>query len=358
MSTHFRPLPPRSPPPPSPIRPSTAHSTIRAVTPSPPCSANKTFRPGLPLSRTKSEHAIGSAELARYARYVVRTEDGSFGGAPLRSSEDVVGVKRGGAGDGWMNSGMGKRRSSSPKPDGREKERPISKREGLGLLAHSPAKEEDEQVGQLGLGEDGAATTTQLLVAEKEDIDDSDEDGKDSDEDEDKCPDTPTPMTREQKRRAYIPLGAPLRPLPNIPTPAPTPTYKSATPPPTIPNSNPNPNPYLNPNSAAQPQQPVRPVPRDPVSYIAAPNRVSVSAWSKVSALSATSKNSIFSTPGRDEMERKKALVEWDEGPFARAQSVMDLDEERRRISSGGGGEGGKGRKGRGLHVKCGCVVM
>ncbi|KAH7082188.1 hypothetical protein FB567DRAFT_551170 [Paraphoma chrysanthemicola] len=341
MSTHFRPLPPRSPPPPSPMRPSTAHSTIRAVTPSPPCSTNQTFRPALPLSRPKSEHTLGSAELARYARYVVRAEDGSVGDTPLKSSTEVLGLKSRGSGDGWMNLGMGKRGSSSPRKDGREKERPITMREGLALCAHSPAKEDEEMAGQLGL-EKGVVTPAQLLVAEEEVDDSDDDDSKYGEEDEDKCPDTPTPMTREQKRRAYIPLGAPLRPIPN--TPAPTPTSALPSPPTdttTLPDA---------------PQHPVPPIPRKtiPVRPAQVQNRVSVSAWSKASALSTTSKNSVFSTPGRDEMERKKALVERDEGPFARVQSVMDLDEERRRISSGGGGGERRKGKGTGLNVKCG----
>lgn len=63
-------------------------------------------------------------------------------------------------------------------------------------------------------------------------------------------------------------------------------------------------------------------------------------------------------------MERKKALVEIDEGPFARVQSMMDLDEERRRVSRGverdGDGEGKKKEKKRrfGGVGGCGCAVM
>jgi hypothetical protein len=64
----------------------------------------------------------------------------------------------------------------------------------------------------------------------------------------------------------------------------------------------------------------------------------------------------VFSTPGRDELERKKALVEVDEGPFARATSMMDLDEERRRVSAGGGMKGVGGKKERWCGV--GCVIM
>lgn len=88
-----------------------------------------------------------------------------------------------------------------------------------------------------------------------------------------------------------------------------------------------------------------------------ASNRISVSGASNITALSTASKNSIFSTPGRDEMERKKALVEIDEGPFARVQSMMDLDVERRRVS--GKEERPEEEKSRkGVFVGCGCVVM
>jgi hypothetical protein len=141
--------------------------------------------------------------------------------------------------------------------------------------------------------------------------------------DENNAPDTPTPMTREQKRHAYVPLGAGIRhtAMPSqsrLPLAVPR---SSATPPPQVPS------PHLSP-----------------------PERVSVSG---ASALSAASKHSIFSTPGRDELERKKAAIENDEGPFARAKSMIDLGEERRRVSGGDGGEKDKRRC-----CWVGCAVM
>jgi hypothetical protein len=64
-------------------------------------------------------------------------------------------------------------------------------------------------------------------------------------------------------------------------------------------------------------------------------------------------------------MERKKALVEVDEGPFGRATSMADLDEERRAVSSGEVGKGEddrEGTKGRTRRRRlCGgvrCLVM
>lgn len=84
---------------------------------------------------------------------------------------------------------------------------------------------------------------------------------------------------------------------------------------------------------------------------------------SRVSATSngtVASRKSIFSTPGRDELERKKALVEADEGPFARAVSMQELNHARRVISGevgrgGGQPEGESETKERRL---CGCNVM
>jgi hypothetical protein len=59
-------------------------------------------------------------------------------------------------------------------------------------------------------------------------------------------------------------------------------------------------------------------------------------------------------------MERKKALVEVDEGPFAKAKSMMDLDEERRRVGSGEVGKGDVGEEGmkNGRMCRVGCVIM
>ena len=71
----------------------------------------------------------------------------------------------------------------------------------------------------------------------------------------------------------------------------------------------------------------------------------------------------MFATPGRDELERKKALVEADEGPFAGVRSVQALWRERRGVSGesgesrgkgdGRGGEGGEGRGRRGKRWGC-----
>jgi len=103
----------------------------------------------------------------------------------------------------------------------------------------------------------------------------------------------------------------------------------------------------LSPFSAAQKQ--AQSQEKEPVRH------ASVSRRSEASGASVASKHSIFSTPGRDEMERKKPIVEEDEGPFASAKSVQDLEQTRRRVSEGTGDGEEKGER-----RVCGmrCVVM
>jgi hypothetical protein len=265
MSTHFRPRP--TPTPSSPARPLTAHSTIRAVTPSPPR-----------IPRPKSEHALSAPEMATFTRYVVKAENGDLENTPKDGPEanlhgDDATSKR---------SSPIKSRSKSPTK-----------------LPHLTA--EDIVVYAKPAGKDDESTIRQQEPEQRR---------KDSqEEDENECPDTPAPMTCEQKRQAYEPLDTSIR--------------------------------------VAPAQLPSSSIPQKPVT-----NTTNRGSGSGASALSSTSRYSVFSTPGRDELERKKALVEVDEGPFARAKSMMDLDEERRRVSSG---------KKVGLKEKsvcCGCVVM
>jgi hypothetical protein len=61
--------------------------------------------------------------------------------------------------------------------------------------------------------------------------------------------------------------------------------------------------------------------------------QVSISEVSHFSGGTVSSKRSVFSTPGRDELERKMALIHDDDGPFANAVSMADLDERRRVVS-------------------------
>lgn len=62
-----------------------------------------------------------------------------------------------------------------------------------------------------------------------------------------------------------------------------------------------------------------------------------------------------FSTPGRDEMERKRGKVPTfagDDGPFGKANGMKDLEDRRRRVSDGITQTKTKDRCG------CGCVLM
>ncbi|KAJ4319520.1 hypothetical protein N0V94_003855 [Neodidymelliopsis sp. IMI 364377] len=81
----------------------------------------------------------------------------------------------------------------------------------------------------------------------------------------------------------------------------------------------------------------------------------SVSRRSETSGASVVSKHSIFSTPGRDELERKKPIVEEDEGPFAKATNMQDLEQRRRKVS-----ETTKDESDKEMKRMCGlkCVVM
>jgi hypothetical protein len=122
-------------------------------------------------------------------------------------------------------------------------------------------------------------------------------------------PDTPTPMSREQKRDAYVPLSA----QPSILAPVRNPIVITG--------------------------------PKSKESN----KHASITAFS---TLSVASKHSIFSTPGRDELERKKVVVEADEGPFGRVKSVSDLDEARKKVSMR------ERRGGKDALNLCQCAVM
>jgi hypothetical protein len=87
------------------------------------------------------------------------------------------------------------------------------------------------------------------------------------------------------------------------------------------------------------------------------PNRrTTASRRSQASGASVASRHSVFSTPGRDEMERKKPIIEEDDGPFAKVKSVKELNVDRRKVSEGTT-DGVKKKDGRRL---CGmrCAMM
>ncbi|KAH8708563.1 hypothetical protein GQ44DRAFT_777080 [Phaeosphaeriaceae sp. PMI808] len=179
------------------------------------------------------------------------------------------------------------------------------------------------------------------------------------------CPDTPTPMTHEQKRQAYVPLGAPTYAtnsvvqamFPHLPTQL---SCVRGSSPPSQHKTRLHPQiyPYLAQQHHAQgsplPIPPHLQLHNKPTPNSLPSNRISISADSHDTVISTGSRHSIFSTPGRDELERKKALVEADEGPFARAISMMDLRDERRWISDGAVEE----RSGKKMGCGAMCLVM
>jgi hypothetical protein len=292
MSTHFRPRP-AAPPPTSPTRPSTSHSTIRAVTPSPPTSPQR-----------RQSEPFSSPDLSKFRSYVLSAEaNGGFSNTPVETGGEEVKLHgRGG--------GLASGRTSPAKASGRT----------------SPSKNAISRrlIGGLAL-ENRRARNSKASNSNSNSTSSEDEEAAHP-----SPPLTPTPMTREQKRSAYTPLGF-HHPRASQPT-----------------------QPSLPPMSPLTPFTPLTPGPR-----ISPTDRVSISATSNITALSqatAASKHSVFSTPGRDELERKKALVEEDEGPFGRVKSMVDLEGERRRVRSGKVGEGElKKERGCGLER---CVVM
>ncbi|KAH6633723.1 hypothetical protein C7974DRAFT_412697 [Boeremia exigua] len=103
----------------------------------------------------------------------------------------------------------------------------------------------------------------------------------------------------------------------------------------------------LSPFSAAQRQAQND---REPARHTDASRR------SEASGASVASRHSIFSTPGRDEMERKKPIVEEDEGPFAKATNMQDLERKRRRVSEATEESGENEERRRFCGIRC--VVM
>ncbi|RAR06965.1 hypothetical protein DDE83_006686 [Stemphylium lycopersici] len=446
MSTHFRPRPPSSAPL-SPVRPASARSTIRAITPSPPPSLNEAMRLQYAGSGILSE--ISSDSRGRLdARpksdgFKHMQAQGSDGGKANDRTNMTEGSKAGREGGLNRRTSPAKRESQSQGP----RKRPYSKPATLPQNSEQPlanlAVDKGEEQGK------------KHLHSEKV------QGGGDSDTHTD-CPETPTPMTALQKRYAYLPMGAPIsfarskgpadtRSNPSVANnsaaakmnnsiddssywrPASKPSHFSIKHPLAEPShgdlrtyaearrerlrtakaaqnvekAQPSPltetgqNPqqigqgpayadrswqlearlrvpeiwerraydnhtHLSPPQAAYDQN--APLRGSSPSTANPTRHASISAVSTVSGGTANSKRSVFSTLGRDEMERKKALVEKDQGPFSRAVSMADLKETRRKIGAGiqGDEDGGtdarkrkdKGRR-KGLYrFGCSCLAM
>ena len=223
---------------------------------------------------------------------------------------------------------------------------------------HSPTKRPRSTPTQLPSHQGGLVKPEALLENEKDRGQEVEEHKEESDDNTD-CPDTPTPIPRSQLKSAYVPLGAPSPPLfkreqkddvqivhthlrpsneilgisqvydltpgaqqtsafpfhPEPPSPK-VPAYRAPQ--------------FL---TYTHPPQVSYSLPRRKSLPPLTGRHASVSGRSNVSAGTLASQRSIFSTLGRDELERKKAIVEVDEGPFGRATTMANLREERDKVS-------------------------
>ncbi|KAF2125717.1 hypothetical protein P153DRAFT_360054 [Dothidotthia symphoricarpi CBS 119687] len=295
MSTHFR---PRTVASLSPVRPPTSYSTrstVRAVTPSPD-SLKETLKRGFadqgtpapesdtpppPMSENGDSAARNDQEL--FAIYVEHAENDNFPTYPTSPSLQRGGVKLG-------RTSPQKSRSRSPR------KRPSS------TPSHLPSHRDSSALEELS------------------------------------CPDTPSPVTREQQRLAYAPLQISTTAQNEMKRTEPLRKTRSK--------------PLL--SKTHMETRHHAPQPCKPITINSLEQHMSVSRQSNITHVSVASKRTVFLTLGRDEMERKKALVETDEGPFARAVDMQDLEERRVRVGEGQDLYKKKSRKGCGG----GCSIM
>ncbi|KAI8936614.1 hypothetical protein NX059_007013 [Plenodomus lindquistii] len=325
----------------SPARPSTARSTIRAIPPSPPLSVNEALRIDLAENpaRPYSDFLPGST----------RPLFGDNADAVQKERVDSLAKQTTSAENYHLLQGYTGSPGAELQRGGAESKRSQSLAHPRSR-SHSPQKQSYFPLGQTSqpaaMTREQQATDSMWYSTTEDDIDEETENYG-------RAPETPTPMSREQRLQAYTPLSAPspLFPVeknhssdgagPARPKGQPTHELHDKHHLPQHSPSERNFKPHLRDLvSAARTrenfpttidEQTTAPVktgsPRHPT------RQVSCSARSTVSGGTAESRRSVFSTPGRDEMERKKALVEIDEGPFAKAVNVQDLDVRRRQVS-------------------------
>ncbi|CBX91663.1 hypothetical protein IAQ61_010962 [Plenodomus lingam] len=357
----------------SPVRPSTAHSTIRTVPPSPPLSITGALAVDFadypakargdvsPDSQKAPLDAEGSRgeHIGSVAEHVTNPENECGDKGSSFSSPGTV-LRRSLVGSGRSPSKV-RSRSHSPR---RQPGVPIA---NSSHLAHMV---QDQR----------AADSTWYSTTEDE-IDNND------DSDERDAPETPTPMSREQRMQAYTPLG--VKPLfsngRERKQHSGDSVYKATRPKDQStltlhhkqahfqPDFHQKSKPHLGHTVSGvrirkrfpgATEEQARDSVHNPPPQSSTRN-ISSSARSNLSGGTAESRRSVFSTPGRDEMERKKALVEIDEGPFAKAVSMQDLAMRRRQVSgmSGDGVESGERggkkkmwKKGCGMSDRC-CIM-
>ncbi|RMZ66536.1 hypothetical protein GMOD_00001879 [Pyrenophora seminiperda CCB06] len=447
MSTHFYPRPPASPPP-SPKRPSTARSTIRAITPSPPPSLSEAVRLNYASTGTPNPDSLPDEQtVVRRSKsdgFKTHVDGGDVGPTVPAKTKHVVGLKRGSGGGGALM-----RRSYSP-----VKRRPRSmspvKKIGTVFSQTAPVSQQPETPNKYGAAsrQERQQKYPSIQVEAAQDEDDNEASSDTNVE----YPDTPTPMSASQKRSAYVPLGTPTppsvpqskralkaRPKPSVSSLTRNRAPRADTTSPPLPDRSPSRNVHsqvgtvplkcaddphlvmqgsqeglgdedvmrqsevdgqvqlhshamsledgfvspdydLSEKSAtaaraessyvnhSYPLQPRRPPPAPPVDMYGVMNdptpvsslapvpgdNMSQSYVSATSNRTATSNRSVFRIPGRDELERKKAYVEADEGPFAGAITMAHLNQERRVIS----GESERNARTEKEKILCGCSVM
>jgi len=338
-STHFYPQPAAAGAM-SPARPSTARSTIRAITPSPPGSFDdaqplqRTAPPSLAYKDLPPGSQMAERDDARSmdmcggssAKHVSNTQDG-FGSMGASVNPSGAALRRGIVTSRCSSPVKKRARSHSPQ------KQPFSL---PALRTRTVPQEQNSEVSS-----SSCYSTTEHDF--KEEADRYDQDG----------PETPTPMSREQRSQAYTPLCVPsplfatvhkmkrkhsVDDVRETPGHALHPKHALC-----------QPTPFeqdfrlhaREPGSAARIRENVPGIrsegqttpPLKSPSTLDPTRHTSSSARSNISGGTVASRHSVFSTPGRDELERKKALVEIDEGPFARAVSVQDLDARRRQIN-------------------------
>lgn len=381
MSTHFHPRPSTSAPQ-SPVCPGSARPTIRAITPSPPHGSSNPMSKSCSELEKPSHTSQGAAEhlfmrpksvemLQKHDQ--IRHAQQGFQGEKVDAN--MPGLRRGGAVAGRKSPVKRRHQSKS------QRSRPYSTPPATSLRRRMPIGDrKDSKDEESGAIKQDASKQTQHLDNNDIDIFAA-------------CPDTPTPMTASQRRFAYLPLGTPTPAISS--QSASEPRSRTHTAPPrtkSAPILASNRNRHTSTSRTRNPQpshtwktqgqhgtrvaQPNHPNPEANVApklsrshqhlhILSAPTapqrtktpgppptvplaRKPLSATSNISIHTAHSHShrSVFSTLGRDELERKKAVVEEDEGPFGAAGSVAELDGARRSVGSGGGGGGMCGGRG------------
>ena len=379
MSTHFHPRTSTSAPQ-SPVCPGSGRPTIRAITPSPPHGLNKPMSKSCSelekpshASQAAAEHLFMRPKSVEILQKHAETRHAQQGFQHREADANMPALRRGGAVAGRKSPVKRKQYSKS------QRSRPYSTPPATSLRGKMPIgdRKDDKNEESCAIKQDASKQT------EHHDNNDMDIFAA--------CPDTPTPMTASQKRFAYVPLGTPTPAVhsqsaskPRSRTNAAPPRTKSA--PILVSDRNRHtsnvglgkPQPIhtaqtLNPHGPRavqhneskvssktshshqslhiiqQPNQSSAPAPVTQRARAPAPAptvplpRKPLSATSNISIHTAHSHRSVFSTLGRDELERKKACVEEDEGPFGAAKSVAELDEKKQSIKSGkdGGEKGG-----------------